>query len=144
MSINNCTLMGRITAEPEIRHTQSGLSVLNFCIAIDRKHQSGEDKKTDFIECVAWRGTADFISKYFKKGQMIAVEGAIQTDTYTDKDGNNRKKTEIVVSNASFCGSKQESSDSGYEATQGNFEAPAMGGNDVEFEELDSDDDLPF
>lgn len=142
MSINNCVLMGRITADLETRQTANGVSVLNFTIAVDRRYQAqGEEKKTDFIDCVAWRNTADFISKYFGKGQMIAVAGEILTDTYTDKDGNKRKKTEISVSNASFCGGKQE--------TQANAEKPLqvnsapVGGNDVDFAEVDSDE-LPF
>lgn len=133
MSINNVTLMGRLTADAELKNTQSGVSVVNFTIAVDRKYQpSGEEKKANFIDCVAWRGTAEFISKYFGKGQMIAIEGEIQTDSYTDKDGNNRKKTEIVVSNASFCGAKSE----GGQAQ--NTTLP-----DVSFSGT-GDDDLPF
>lgn len=145
MSINNVTLMGRITHDLELRKTANGTSVVNFTIAVDRKYQaSGEEKKTDFIDCVAWRGTADFISTYFKKGAMIAVEGEIQTDSYTDKDGNKRKKVEISVDNASFCGSKTEGSnlpaDNRKTPQNVNF---AASGADVAFTEL-AGDDLPF
>lgn len=145
MSINNCTLMGRITADLEPRQTANGISVLNFTIAVDRRYQAhGEEKKTDFVDCVAWRNTADFISKYFGKGQMIAVVGEIQTDTYTDKDGNKRKKTEISVNNASFCGSKQEGQGSAEKQAPLNYVAPAADAP-VEFTEIDPDaDDLPF
>lgn len=143
MSINNCTLMGRITADLEPRQTPNGISVLNFTIAVDRRYQAqGEEKKTDFIDCVAWRNTADFISKYFAKGQMIAVVGEIQTDTYTDKEGNKRKKTEISVNNASFCGGKQETNATEAKPTQANYVLPSFA--PVEFTEVDLDDDLPF
>lgn len=144
MSINNCTLMGRITADLEPRQTPNGISVLNFTIAVDRRYQAqGEEKKTDFIDCVAWRNTADFISKYFAKGQMIAVVGEIQTDTYTDKEGNKRKKTEISVNNASFCGGKQqETNTTESKLTQANI-APTQAAP-VEFTEVDLDDELPF
>ena len=145
MSINNCTIMGRITADLEPRQTNSGISVLNFTVAVDRRYQAqGEEKKTDFIDCVAWRNTADFISKYFGKGQMIAIVGEIQTDTYSDKDGNKRKKTEISVNNASFCGGKQETSQNDENPTQANFVSPSPASpQDIEFTEVD-DDELPF
>ena len=146
MSLNVSVLMGRITHELELRKTNNGTSVVNFTIAVDRKYQaSGEERKTDFIDCVAWRSTADFITTYFKKGAMIAVEGEIQTDSYTDKDGNKRKKTEILVNNASFCGSKTEGNNSPAENTntpQGAIFA-ATGAN-TEFTQLTPDDDLPF
>lgn len=143
MSINKSILMGRITADLEPRQTANGISVLNFTIAVDRRYQpQGEEKKTDFIDCVAWRNTADFICKYFGKGQMIAIVGEIQTDTYTDKDGNKRKKTEISVAEASFCGSKQESQGSAERASNAAFVAPSIP-SDVQFEEV-TDDELPF
>lgn len=107
MSLNTVVLMGRLCADPEARKTQSGVSVTKFTIAVDRKYTpQGEEKKADFIEVQAWRGTADFICKYFRKGQLIAIEGELQTDNYTDKEGNNRKSVYVVASNASFCGAK--------------------------------------
>lgn len=146
MSINNVTLMGRITHELELRKTNNGTSVVNFTIAVDRKYQTpGEERKTDFIDCVAWRGTADFICTYFKRGAMIAVEGEIQTDNYTDKDGNKRKKTEILVNNASFCGSKSEGGNlpAGNENTPQGANFATTGANEA-FTQLTPDDDLPF
>jgi single-strand DNA-binding protein len=107
--INNAVLMGRLVATPELRATTNGVEVTSFTIAVDKYAKQGEEKKADFIDCVAWRQTAVFVSKYFQKGSMIAVTGAIQTRTYEDKDGNKRKAVEIVVGNASFCGSKSDS-----------------------------------
>lgn len=136
MSINNSVLMGRITAEPELKKTQTDVSVMNFTIAVDRRYQpQGEEKKADFIDCVAWRNTADFISRYFRKGQMIAVVGELQTDVYTDKDGNKRKKVFISVENVSFCGSKTES------GSEPNTPTPPP--DDIEFDDV-TDDELPF
>lgn len=107
--LNTSIIMGRLTADPELRTTTSGVSVTRFTVAVERKYKGQNDeRKADFIECVAWRGTADFVSTYFKKGQMIAVQGEIQTDTYTDKDGIKRKKWEINVEQVSFCGSKED------------------------------------
>lgn len=109
--MNVCALTGRFTSEPELKTTSNGVSVTSFCLAVDRKYQpSGEEKKADFIDCVAWRNTAEFICKYFNKGSMIGIEGEIQTRTFEDKNGNKRKATEVVVGNASFCGSKVDNS----------------------------------
>ncbi|MDE6767114.1 MAG: single-stranded DNA-binding protein, partial [Eubacterium sp.] len=108
--INMVALMGRLTYEPELRTTSSGISFLRFQVACDRNFQSqGQERQADFIDCIAWRQKAEFISRYFHKGSMIAVEGSIQTSNYTDKDGNNRKQVEVVANNVSFCGSKAES-----------------------------------
>ena len=90
--INSVILMGRITAAPECKKTQSGISVVSFSIAVDRSYRSGSERQTDFITVVAWRQTADFICNYFKKGQMIAIEGSIQTRPYEDKNGNKRNE----------------------------------------------------
>jgi single-strand DNA-binding protein len=145
--INTVALMGRLTYDPELRSTPSGVSVIRFQVACDRNYQkSGEDRQADFIDCVAWRQTAEFISRYFRKGSMIAVEGSIQTSNYTDKDGNKRKQVEVVANNVSFCGSKAES---GMESTQGFAQAAPSYANasNSDFEEIvdsDSDDDLPF
>ena len=107
--INNATIMGRLTADPELRSTQSGTSVVQFTVAVDRDYQKqGEERQADFINCVAWRQTAEFISRYFGKGRMIAVEGSIQTRNYEDKHGNKRTATELIVNKAHFTGEKQE------------------------------------
>lgn len=107
--LNTAIIMGRLTVDPELRTTQTGILVTSFTVAVDRNYKSGEERHTDFINVVAWRGTADFVSRYFKKGQMIAVQGSIQTRNYEDKNGNKRTAVEIVADNVSFCGSKNES-----------------------------------
>lgn len=132
--INTVILMGRLTADPELKTTTSNISVTRFTVALDRKYQKqGEERQTDFINCTAWRGTADFVTKYFKKGDMIAIVGEIQTSNYTDKDGNKRTATDIVVSEVSFCGGKREQN-----ATQ------QAANTADEFEEITDDDELPF
>ena len=142
--INSVVIMGRLTYDPELRSTQSGVSVVRITIACDRSYQkSNEERKADFIDVTAWRQTAEFISRYFHKGSMIAVQGSIQTDNYTDRDGNKRKSFQIVANNVSFCGSKAES---GVNTEHG--EQPASGyssADNSDFEEIvDDDDDLPF
>ena len=137
---NLVVLTGRLTADPELKTTQSGLSVTSFSIAVDRRFRSGEERQTDFINIVAWRQQAEFVAKYFKKGNLI--QGSIQTRKYTDKNGNNRTAFEVVADNIQFVESKRDS------APAGNSE-PAQsysnaGSND--FADLGdmSDDDLPF
>lgn len=104
---NRVILMGRITKDIELKTTPSGLSVTSFSIAVDRRVKSKDGEKvTDFIDCVAWRQTADFISRFFGKGKLILLEGELQTRTYTDKNGNNRKAVEVIVDRASFTGEK--------------------------------------
>ena len=96
--INSVVLMGRLTYEPELKSSQSGISVIRFQMAVDRNYQpQGQDRQADFIDVVAWRQTAEFISRYFHKGSMIAVEGSIQTNNFTDRDGNKRKSVEVVA-----------------------------------------------
>ena len=103
--LNVAVVMGRLVADPELRHTPSDVAVTSFTLAVDRSYvKSGTERQTDFIDIVAWRGTADFVCKYFRKGQMMAVHGSIQTRTYTDKDGNKRKAFEIVADDVNFCG----------------------------------------
>ena len=110
MSINTAVIMGRLTADPELKTTASGLSVLSFSVAVERNYQKeGEEKAVDFINVVAWRKTAEFVSKYFHKGSMIAVEGSIQTRKYEDKDGNKRTAFEILANTVSFCGKETNS-----------------------------------
>ena len=140
--INTVALMGRLTYEPELKSTPSGVSVICFQVACDRNYQrSGQDRQADFIDCVAWRQTAEFISRYFHKGSMIAVEGSIQTSNYTDKDGNQRKQTEIIANNVSFCGGKAENASQGTQTAQN---SPNINVSTADFEEIPDDDDLPF
>lgn len=142
--INTVALMGRLTYDPEIKQTSSGVSVVRFQIACDRSYQkAGAERQADFIDCVAWRQTAEFVSRYFHKGSMIAIEGSIQTQNYTDKNGNNRKSTEVVANNVSFCGSKAETGTANNAFSQ---PAPSYSSADSsDFEEIvDEDDDLPF
>ena len=101
--------MGRLTADPELRTTTSGLSVTSFTVDVDRNYNIGDERQTDFINCVAWRATADFVTRYFRKGQMIAVQGSLQVRNYEDKNGNKRTAYDVVADNVSFCGSKSES-----------------------------------
>lgn len=107
--LNCAVVMGRLTSDPEVRQTPSGVSVCRFTVAVDRSYtKQVEEKQTDFIDILAWRGTAEFVGKYFQKGSMIAVKGEIQTGSY-EKDGIKRRTFEIVANNVSFCGGKNES-----------------------------------
>lgn len=128
---NGVHIMGRITRDLELRHTQSGTAVCQFCVAVTRsfKDTNGE-YQSDFIDCVAWRNSAEFITKYFSKGALIALDGELQTRNYTDKDGNKRKATELLVSSAAFTGEKREAA-----------AKPAPTEDDYS---AISDDDLPF
>lgn len=107
--INCAVIMGRLTADPELKTTQSGISVVSFCVAVDRNYvKQGEERQADFINVTAWRQSAEFVSKYFHKGDMIAVQGSIQTRNYEDKNGNKRTATEIMAEQVSFCGGKRD------------------------------------
>ncbi len=145
--INSVVIMGRLTYEPELRATPSGVSVVRFQVAVDRNYQkAGEERKTDFIDCTAWRQTAEFVCKYFHKGSMIAVEGSLQTDNYTDQNGEKRKSVQLVASQVSFCGSKAESGTTGANSNPA-FAQPApsyASADNSDFEEIVDDDDLPF
>lgn len=144
--LNHITVMGRLTRDPELRRTGSGVAVTNFTVAVDRDFadkQSGE-KETDFIDCVAWRSTAEFVEKYFSKGRMAVVSGRLQIRSYTDKDGNNRRAAEIVADNVYFGDSKQATTDTtaahSYTAPALDYNAPAS-----DFAMLDDQDgQLPF
>lgn len=108
--LNRVILMGRITQDLEIRQTQGGVAVLSFTVAVDRGYvKQGEERQTDFINCVAWRQQAEFISRYFAKGRMIAIEGNLRTRTYDDKNGVKHYVTEVFVDNVSFTGEKAAS-----------------------------------
>lgn len=144
--INNVTLMGRLTYEPELKLTPSGISVCRFQIAVDRNYApKGEERKADFIDCVAWRSTADFVNKYFRKGSMLALSGSIQTENYTDKEGNKRKSVVVVANNVSFCGSKSESGNAAASHSDEQRNGIDVSYSADDFEEIvDDDDDLPF
>lgn len=143
--INTVALMGRLTADPELKHTSNGIAVVSFCVAVNRRFK---DQQADFINCVAWRQTAEFVCKYFGKGQMIGLEGSIQTRNYTDQDGNKRNATEVLAENVSFCESKKSESHSQPTSSAAPAAAtPSSGyssGSSEDFEEITPDDDLPF
>lgn len=156
--LNVVAIMGRLVADPELRTTTQGHSVCSFRIACDRSYvQQGQERQADFIDIVAWRQQADFVSKYFQKGSMIAVEGSLQTRQYQDKNGNNRTAVEVVANNISFAGTKRQDSQSvpSYEqqttshiqqakAAQ-NAPQPAYTQSSMEdFVVMNDDDDLPF
>ena len=108
--LNHITIMGRLTRDPELRRTGSGVAVASFTVAVDRDFggRDGGEKETDFIDCVAWRQTGEFVSKYFTKGRMIVVSGRLQIRSWTDKDGNKRRTAEVVADNCYFGDSKRE------------------------------------
>lgn len=143
--LNSVILMGRLTADPELRTTQTGRSVCSFSIAVDRNYaKSGEERKTDFINIVAWESQANFITRYFNKGSMIAISGQLQTRQYEDKTGARRTAYEVVAREISFCGSKAETGTGG-----GSYSAPAAApayqtAVPGDFEEITDDEDLPF
>jgi single-strand DNA-binding protein len=145
--INNVTIMGRLTADPELRTTNNGTSVTSFAVAVDRKYTpTGQEKQTDFIDCVAWKSKAEFITRYFHKGDMIAIEGELQTRTYEDKHGNKRKAVEVLANNVSFCGYKKEEKtvyDEGQPSIDINEDDVENGFVVVDDSEI-NDDDLPF
>lgn len=119
--MNVITLMGRMTSNPELKTTNSGTSVTSFNLAVDRSYTpKGQEKQTDFIPCVAWRNTAEFITKYFRKGQRIAVKGELQQRSYTANDGSKRNVYEVIVDGAFFCESKAEPSVEMQAAMSGN------------------------
>ena len=106
--LNHITIMGRLTRDPELRRTGSGTAVTSFTVAVDRDFSSKDEKETDFIDCVAWRSTGEFVNKYFSKGSMILVSGRLQIRAWTDKDGNKRRSAEVVADNVYFGESKRE------------------------------------
>lgn len=137
--VNKVVLQGRLTAAPELKETGSGNKVCSFSLAVDRNYvKQGEERKTDFFRCVAWRNTAEFLVRNFTKGQMMVLEGFLETSQYTDKEGNDRMMTKVVADNLHFCGKK--------EATPSIEREEETGVNQGNFTELDvtGDDDLPF
>ena len=148
--LNHTTLMGRLVRDPELRRTGSGVAVASFTVAVDRDFggRDGGEKETDFIDCVAWRQTGEFVSKYFTKGRMIVVSGRLQIRSWTDKDGNKRRTAEVVADNVYF-GESKRSADSSFAAPGasapafGGYSAPAAPASDCAMLE-DDDAQLPF
>lgn len=136
---NLVVLTGRLTADPELRYTANNTPVTSFSIAVSRRYKAGEEAQADFINIVAWRQTAEFVTKYFQKGSMIGIEGSIQTRRYVDKEtGKNRTAFEVIANNVQFVESKRDGA-SGVEAQPGFSNATA-----ADFTEMAGDDDLPF
>ena len=157
--LNHIVIMGRLTRDPELRRTGSGVAVASFSVAVDRDFggRDGGEKETDFIDCVAWRQTGEFVSKYFTKGSMIVVSGRLQIRGWTDKDGNKRRTAEVVADNVYFGESKRNSEGGNayggntYGGNSYNAPAPSYGGYSApaapasDFAMLDDDDaQLPF
>lgn len=148
--MNSICLMGRLTGEPELKTTQSGISVTSFSVAVDRAYRSkDQERQTDFINCVAWRQTAEFITRFFHKGNRIALQGSLQSRNYTANDGSKRTVYEVVVDNAFFCESKggQSAGAPSYDSQipQPSEVKPAFStANTGDFEEILSDEELPF
>ncbi len=156
--MNNVSLIGRLTADPELKHTQSGTPMVNFRIAVDRTFvKQGEERQADFITIVAWNKTAEFICKYFAKGRRIALIGEIRTGSYTDKDGNKRYTTDVWANNVEFVDSKSDSSSTGSgenrsysQAAPSSYRqeapapAPSYSNGDAGDFAMTDDEDLPF
>ena len=149
--LNHITIMGRLTRDPELRYTQSQTPVASFTLAVDRDfaNRDTNERQTDFIDCVAWRSTAEFVSKYFQKGSLSVVSGRLQLRDWTDKDGNKRRNAEVVVENIYFGESKRREAESSsqfstpYSNDYSSQSAPSIAAS--EFEELSDDDgELPF
>ena len=148
LNLNKVILCGRLTADPELKQTTSGISVVSFSIAVNRRYQTKNDsqpaQQADFISVVAWRNTAEFISRYFRKGSAICITGSIQTRTWNDQQGQKRYTTEVVVDEAMFVDSKSENTAGSY--TPDAYSAPSFSSTGIasSFEEVRTDDDLPF
>lgn len=150
--LNVVAIMGRLVADPVLRTTTQGNSVCSFRIACDRSYRQGQERQADFIDIVAWRQQADFVSKYFQKGSMIAIEGSLQTRKYQDKNGNNRTAVEVVANNISFASTKRQDAQSApsYEqqtishVQQAKAQSGFAQGSTDDFAVIDDNDDLPF
>lgn len=139
--LNHITLMGRMTADPTLRHSRSGIPVCTFSIACQRDHKSADgERATDFINIVAWRGIAEFVSKHFTKGRMVVVDGRLQLRDWTDRDGNKRRSAEIVANSVNFGDSRPQNQTAPVSAHSGNSAAQEYGWSDVP----GSIEDLPF
>ncbi len=158
--MNNVSLIGRLTADPELRHTQSGVATTRFSIAVDRRVKTGEERQADFINIVAWNQRAEMICKYFSKGQRIGITGSIRTGSYTAQDGTKRYTFEVWVDNVDFCDSKNSSSSSysgnsydggnsysnrqSYRQESASAPSYSNGSNDDFADNMPTDEDLPF
>ena len=148
--LNHIVIMGRLTRDPELRRTGSGVAVTSFTVAVDRDFggREGGERETDFIDCVAWRQTGEFVSKYFTKGRMAVVSGRLQIRSWTDKDGNKRRTAEVVADNVYFGDSKRDGdsgSFGGNTYAPAEYSAPAASNPASDFTMLDDDDaSLPF
>ncbi len=152
--LNIIALMGRLVADPELRHTPNGIATCTFRIAVDRSFvRQGEERKADFIDIVVWRTTAEFVCKYFHKGSLIAVNGSLQSRSYEDKNGNKRTVFEVVADNVHFAGSKDSSNSYANSNNSNNMdnmrnEVPApsgfSAGSSDDFSVVSDSDDLPF
>lgn len=145
MSLNQATIMGRLARDPELRRTQSGIAVASFTLAVDQDYSSNGERGCDFIPVVAWRQTAEFVSKYFTKGSMAVASGRIQVRNYTDKDGNKRTATEIVADRVYFGESKRDRQEAEYDRAEregktGNYQAKPP----VPVEVDEDEGELPF
>lgn len=141
--LNKIFIMGRLTRDPELRRTQNGTAVAGFALAVDRDFKNADGtKETDFIEVVAWRSSAEFVSKYFTKGRMAIVEGRLQIRDWTDKDGNKRRNAEVVADNVYFGDSKKEGDSSGGYKAAG--KAVDVEPGEGEFAEIEDEEDWPF
>jgi len=145
--LNHIVLMGRLTRDPELRYTQSQTPVASFTVAVDRDYSGqGQEKQADFIDCVAWRGTGEFVSKYFRKGSMIVVSGRLQLRDWQDRDGNKRRSAEVVADSVYFGESKRDDSrGNSYQAPPAGNSAPPPAPQQQTFQDLPDDDgELPF
>lgn len=140
LNLNKVVLCGRLTADVELKQTQGDVAVCSFTIAINRRYTQGNQQQTDFINCVAWRQTAEFISRYFKKGSSICVTGAIQVRSWTDNNNQKRYATEVVVDEAMFVDSKSDNNT----YVPDTYGSPNFSNDVPNFEEVKTDDDLPF
>ena len=149
--LNKICIMGRLTRDPELRRTQNGTAVAGFALAVDRDYKNADGtKETDFIEVVAWRSSAEFVSKYFAKGRMAIVEGRLQIRDWQDKDGNKRRSAEVVADNVYFGDSTKEGDSSGgsYGGSSGGYKAAGKAVDvepgEGEFAEIEDEEDWPF
>ena len=144
MAFNKVILIGNLTTDPELKQSTSGVSVCSFNIAVNRKYNKDGKNEVDFITIVAWRQQAEFISKYFKKGQPILICGQIQTRSYTDKQNNKRTAVEVVADEVSFVGNKESATEAKNEAPAQPYMPTAYASNNQNFEEIPGDETLPF
>ena len=140
LNLNKVILGGRLTSDPELKTTNSGTAVVSFSIAVNRRYQKAGEQKADFINVVAWKQTAEFVSKYFKKGSSICIVGSLQTRSWTDQSGQKRYATEVIADEANFVDSKAETGG----GNAGNTYVPEQYQAAPQFEEISNDDELPF